>query len=416
MINNLFYSVLALALTTSQALAAIQPPSDYRQIKSAPGIQVYKKGVNYVQVVDLKNRGGIKLFYGQIADAGEGKGVYGGNNPKLGRDRIARAYSSLKSSNPELYCLVNGQFFDTNSNPTRLAFPLKANDSVVSDGYALREYPSQKLMLELWNDHADITPLSAESLYASSAPDIIAGLAETAKKSPTSRVGRTFAGVADGDNDGSYETVLIFASKQASQKESAEALRRFGAAKVIMFDGGGSTQFLCDGKTYIPSNRMIPQVIGTLSRTANNDPTIDAVRNASFFIEFSGEWITLTNGEWYREYPDSDFGESVDISPGRILFGDVNNDGMKDVAVIIVYNGGGTGFFAELAILANQDGQLSYMDSRYLGDRVEIQSFEISNQEIIIDLTSPRFFPGQRAILKYKLSDNKLIGEESPFQ
>ena len=147
---------------------------------------------------------------------------------------------------------------------------MKASGNIVSDGYALNEFPDKKLILELWPDRASITSLTQENLYSSSAPDIVAGLTETASKRIDHYVGRTFIGVDDRDSDGSAETVLIFNSQLSRQKDAAQVLGDFGADKVMMLDGGGSTQLLCQGKSYISSDRYIPQAIGVIA--ASGDP------------------------------------------------------------------------------------------------------------------------------------------------
>ena len=91
--------------------------------------------------------------------------------------------------------------------------------------------------------------------------DIIAGLTEDARKSPTKYVGRTFVGVDDRNQDGRFETVLIFSTKSARQKDAVGVLREFGADKVMMLDGGGSAQLYCQNTSYVSSDRPLPQVM-----------------------------------------------------------------------------------------------------------------------------------------------------------
>jgi hypothetical protein len=147
-------------------------------------------------------------------------------------------------------------------SPTRLPFPLKVNGQIVSDGYGKDQFKGKKLMLELWADHADIRELSKEALYSSSAPNIVAGLAEDAPKNIKKYVGRTFIGVVDKNGDERYETVLIFSTRTARQVDAASVLRSFGAYKLMMLDGGGSTQLICQDEAIIASERPIPQALG----------------------------------------------------------------------------------------------------------------------------------------------------------
>jgi hypothetical protein len=150
-------------------------------------------------------------------------------------------------------------------SPTRLPFPLKVNGEIITDGYAIQEYQDQKLILEIWADRVDIQPLTRDTLYQSDANHIIAGLTEDARKNIQNFVGRTFIGVLDQEQDGRFETLLVFSTKTAKQKDAAEVLRSFGAEKVMMLDGGESTQLVCRSGSYISTDRHLPQVIGITS-------------------------------------------------------------------------------------------------------------------------------------------------------
>ena len=240
-------------------------PEGFSEIKSEPGVVLYQNNNHYVQVVNLKEGASIKLMHGPIANEGQGEGVYGGDNPSFTRQTLEQIWSNFFSSYSNAFSVTNGQFFSTNSNPSPLAFPLKVDGNIVSDGYGIDEYVNQKLMIELWNSYADIRQLTEENLYGSSAPDILAGLSEYADKGINTDNKRTFAGIIDDDMDGSFETVLIFNSTVATQYAAAQILRDFGSTKVIMFDGGGSTQMICQGTNYILSSRSIPQSIGVLA-------------------------------------------------------------------------------------------------------------------------------------------------------
>jgi hypothetical protein len=159
------------------------------------------------------------------------------------------------------FCVTNGTFFYMRESPTRLPIPLKIDGEVISDGYAKSEFQDEKLMLELWPERADIVELTKEALYESTAPDILGGLHEDAEKASKKYVARTFVGVLDGDQDGSFETVLVFNTSSARTSDAGKALKRFGAEKVMMLDGGGSTQLICKGKPVISSDRLIPQAL-----------------------------------------------------------------------------------------------------------------------------------------------------------
>jgi hypothetical protein len=256
-----------------QALALdLQPtiPPGFHLVKSAFGVEFFRKDYpdgspDFVQRVSLSQGASIKLLHGAIANPRSGKGVYGGDDPSIVMRPLQEFWKDFLGAHSTAFCITNGQFFYLQESPTRLPFPLKTDGKIVSDGYGIKEFPGQKLMLEIWPDRADIHELTKEALYTSSAPDIVAGLSEEAKKRIDKYVGRTFIGVADQDGDSSFETILIFNTQSARQDDAAGVLRSFGAKKVMMLDGGSSTQLICRDQAYITTDRPIPQAIGIMA-------------------------------------------------------------------------------------------------------------------------------------------------------
>jgi hypothetical protein len=277
MIRKVLWILLGAALfaaaSLSPALADLDeedlPPGFY-QIAAAPGVQFYQKDYSpgnpdYVQVVDLSQGASVELLHAPLREPRPNKGVYGGADPRFGFNTIQGFWKQLSQSHPSAFCVTNGQFFYMKENPTRLAFPLKKDGVVVTDGWAIEQYPGEKLMFEIWDDRVDIVELSKWSLYGSKAPDILAGLTAKANKRAKDYTGRTFVGVDDRDQNGSFETVLVFNTKTARQKDADQVLTSFGADKVMMLDGGGSTQLVCQGETLIESGRLIPQALGLVA-------------------------------------------------------------------------------------------------------------------------------------------------------
>ncbi|GAB4283925.1 MAG: hypothetical protein Fur0025_14260 [Oscillatoriaceae cyanobacterium] len=243
--------------------------SDFERVSESGGAELYHKDGDYVQVIDLSKGATIQLRNGYVTDPGSGKGAYGGNDPVLTRQTLNEAWAEFSGANPKGFCLTNGQFFRNDrasATATALAFPVKVKGTILTDGYAGDgEYPTEKMMLELWPDQATIKDFNPTSFYSSKALEVIVGLKQDADKQVETITGRTFVGVKDSNGDGIRETVLIFNSAEATQPHAAEVLRYFGAGEVMMLDGGGSTQLICQGKTYIPSDRTIPQTIGVVS-------------------------------------------------------------------------------------------------------------------------------------------------------
>ena len=237
---------------------------------SAPGIQLYQKNYpngspDFVQVINLRQGAALVPMYGAIAKPGSGQGVFGGDNPTFRKQSLPQFWQQLRSQQENAVCVLNGQFFFMADDPTHLPFPLKDQGVIISDGYDDQNFIGQTQMLEIWPDHVRISPLTQAALYTSSAPAIIGGLSEDANKRIKQYTGRTCVGVRDLDGNEQAEILLIFNTLSARQVDAAGVLRDFGAQAVMMLDGGGSTQLMCNGKWLVRSDRLIPQAIGVVA-------------------------------------------------------------------------------------------------------------------------------------------------------
>ncbi len=222
----------------------------------------------YVQVVDLASGARVALHHGPVVGAGRGAGIYGGPNPDMEREYLETVWQGV-SAHPDAFCVSNGAFFldmedGERVNPTVLSFPLKRDGLVISEGNDGRRFRNARLMLQLWEGHAEITPLSRAALYNSSAPDVVAGLSPRAPLRSFAQVGRSWIGTADHDGDGRHETLYLYSGMAVTQRHVEEVLRAFGATRMLMLDGGGSTQLICGGEGYIMQSRPLPQTVVTL--------------------------------------------------------------------------------------------------------------------------------------------------------
>jgi hypothetical protein len=259
-------------------------PDGFSPLITHAGVEVYMDTpteTQFVQVVNLAKGASVTLLHGESNGFDSKPGGYGLPNPKFTRQSLQEAWNGFSGSHSNAVCITNGEFFSPDPDPTPFAFSLKKDGDIVSGGYAVsgqfeefpmpgQSTPNQKLMLEIWKDHLDIKELTEANFKNSLAPDIIAGLTEDADKNPTSSTtARTFVGIDDANNDGKFEVLLVFNSDGDTQTTAASILRSFSTnpndVKVMMLDGGGSTQLLCDGQTYVSSpdnpDRSIPQTI-----------------------------------------------------------------------------------------------------------------------------------------------------------
>ncbi len=108
--------------------------------------------------------------------------------------------------------------------------------------------------------------------------------------------------------------------------------------------------------------------------TASTTPN---VKNGTYTIQ--GETFILQNGTASKEIaPGSSAKNTLQIF-GEPVYGDFNNDGVKDAALILVNTTGGSGIFyyAVLAIAKN-DGYVA-TNALFLGDRIAPQNINIEN-------------------------------------
>jgi hypothetical protein len=265
---SLTITAIAIAPVGAAAASTSDPPipPGFYLVTSSIGVQLYQKDYSegnpdLVQVIDLSEGASIELIHGGIAKPGTNRGDYGGDNPKFYSRSLKDYWRDFASQNPNAFCVTNGSFFFMPEYPTKLAYPLRVDGKNITDGFGIDHYPWNKLIFEIWDDRADIRRLSRWSLHTSSAPNIIAGLTEDANKKAKFYTGRTFIGVDDRNEDGDYEIVLIYNTLTARQVDAAQILRSFGADQVMMLDGGGSTQLICQAVPIVKSDRLIPQTI-----------------------------------------------------------------------------------------------------------------------------------------------------------
>jgi len=197
-----------------------------------------------------------------------------GRDPHVPPRSLDRHWEAIRALTPDrAFAALNGQFFG--STPVRLAFPLKADGAIVSGGYAgSSEYDGEKVMLAIADDRATIAPFPEvgypeNPLFSADIPDAIVGLHPCADKGRDRVVGRTFAGIADRDADGTAETLLFLVASHATQADAIALLDRFGAIAIVMLDGGGSTQSIVRGERAVRSSdatpRAIPHAIGLIA-------------------------------------------------------------------------------------------------------------------------------------------------------
>ena len=148
--------------------------------------------------------------------------------------------------------------------------------------------------------------------------------------------------------------------------------------------------------------------------------TIEQLANATYSGIYE-EPITLTDGRYEGE-PFVEGGAArptVQLIRGTVIYGDLNGDGVNDAAMVLVENSGGSGVFNYVGAQVNQDGQPVDAGTVLLGDRTQIQSAKIENEQIVIDIVTQgpddaMCCPTTKMRMSYALQDGMLaeVGAE----
>jgi hypothetical protein len=112
-----------------------------------------------------------------------------------------------------------------------------------------------------------------------------------------------------------------------------------------------------------------------------------------------------------------DFGAYLEKDINSFVIGDFNNDGLDDVAHIIGYTGGGSGYFYYLTIFINDHGKLKYVTQEEFGDRVFVKKLRYESGLFAIDMITQGEgddFMGYCCAnvpitIKFKLENSKLV-------
>ena len=118
--------------------------------------------------------------------------------------------------------------------------------------------------------------------------------------------------------------------------------------------------------------------------------------DAGFKPEQDHKFIQYTiNGKQFR-LADGDTGESNDQTKnptitkyfGNEAYGDLDGDGISDIAFILTQSGGGSGTFYYVVVALKTDDGYVGTNGMLLGDRIAPQTTEIRNERLIVNFAT----------------------------
>ena len=162
--------------------------------------------------------------------------------------------------------------------------------------------------------------------------------------------------------------------------------------------------------TPLPTGNPVLTDTPVVTTSAPGALTLDMLLNGTYLTPFYNRTVTLINGI-YSE------GSGSNIFSVQMLnvygFGDLNGDGKDDAAIILAENGGGTGTFESVVAVLNQNGTPHQQSTAQLGDRVLVNTVDISSGVVHLDLvvhgpSDPLCCPSMPQKHSYWLINNKL--------
>ena len=114
-------------------------------------------------------------------------------------------------------------------------------------------------------------------------------------------------------------------------------------------------------------------------------------KNSSFIID--SQTIKLNNGKYETYSAPSSNSKNITTYFGNEAEGDLNRDGLKDIAFLVTQDTGGSGLFYYVVVALNSDSGYKTTNAFFIGDRIAPQSTEIKSGELHVNYAERR--PGQ---------------------
>lgn len=135
--------------------------------------------------------------------------------------------------------------------------------------------------------------------------------------------------------------------------------------------------------------------------------------NASYPSQYTPDGtVTLESGRFSEPVaPGSATEIKVNITR-HLAYGELN--GTPSAAIVLVSDPGGSGTFYDLHVMVSQNGQPVSVASTMLGNRVDINSIAVENNQIVVDMVQagpddPLCCPSQQVIKTFELQGDQLV-------
>jgi heat shock protein HslJ len=174
-----------------------------------------------------------------------------------------------------------------------------------------------------------------------------------------------------------------------------------------------ATSYRIEGDRLYMQNAEGSRAVEYSVQTSAAGPSEETLAN----MEYKSEWTQsgtapLTNGEYREQAAPGSATETVVRLTDQIAYGTLN--GQEAAAVVLVTDPGGSGTFYDLAVVVEQDGQPVNVATTLLGDRAQVNSVTIENNQIVVDMIThgpedPMCCPSQQVVQVYELQGDQLV-------
>jgi len=138
---------------------------------------------------------------------------------------------------------------------------------------------------------------------------------------------------------------------------------------------------------------------------------LSRLRNAKYQLGLTDSLkiVQLTDGKFEQSTPGGTDYLSVNVTSFAAR-GDLNEDGVSEIAALVAENYGGTGVFVFLAVYEEVNGTLAFQTSALVDDRPQLNKISIGDGEIFLDAVihggdEPMCCPTLRTTRHYRLTD-----------
>jgi hypothetical protein len=152
-----------------------------------------------------------------------------------------------------------------------------------------------------------------------------------------------------------------------------------------------------------------PQGVPGAAGSAEQLP-LSVLKNATYLSSERFGPITLRDGL----YHDPDYPEAQTQLIEPVVHGDIDQDGIDDVIVMLKSGAGGTGIWHQLAVVRSRQGQPEAVATIYFSDREQVNSVAITGGVITVDATVNQpgdslCCPSRRVHTVFRLCQGELV-------